>query len=170
MRWIFFLIVILTISCEEANLPAHALADKPQSKFLNSGTHGHTKSKVRSYYQVEVKPLNSAAGEVLLQADIMPHSTHPNTHVEWKLPRDMKPRRGSVHATFDAQAGVAGQFQILLDKDQLQEGDQIFVFVYHLIDETRYGLSQSYVYSTKINDESQPNSLDKSQKSPRFLQ
>lgn len=184
MKWIFFLSLILTISCEEttllsqSNTKATAQVNnnnnnntgKSESRFLTLNQHSHVNSKVRSYYQVEVKRLASATGEVLLQANVTTMSPYANTHIEWQLPRDMQPVEGDLQEVFDAQSGISRQFQILINEEHLQEKDQIFVFVYHMVGDTRYGLSQSYVYSTKTKEAAQPKSLDKSKKSHRFLQ
>lgn len=162
MRLLLLLPLIFATSCTKVD------SKVSKHKFLESN-HPHAKKmgKTRSYMQIMIQDVSKNEQTLDLRATVNPSGLFEGAQVEWKLPDSVEVVSGSSTQTLDLQPGHLQELEISLNRENLKDQDQIFLFIYKMKDGERHGSTASFIYRISQDEE---NIKQKTLKNPKIVE
>lgn len=119
--------------------------------FLGHAKNHKSYGKSAGYFQAHLKEITNTSDVLTVQATVTPQRLIDQTVVEWQFPEHLTMVDGDSKSTADFSDNSKKIFEVSFNKDQLKPGDQIFLFVYKMIDGEKHGISESFVYQNKVD-------------------
>ncbi len=111
--------------------------------------------KSLGYFQVGISMTESGSDAITLTAQVLANRPMENSEFQWKLPGNAEVLSGRESGEIDIKKGAQEELSIELSKDKVNEGDQVFLFVYKMVNGERHGVSHSYVFGSNNGREKQ---------------
>ncbi len=151
------ILVSLLSACTEGHTQSKNIKfTKPSHSHHQGKSTGHFKANIQLTYDQEESLEFTAQIQRLRSAD--------RALVKWKLPKGAKLIQGQKTHEIDFADSGARVSKILVDKNSIKPGDQIFLFVYKMANGKKIGVSQSILYQPENNDVEASGHRKKSQK------
>lgn len=100
---------------------------------------------------LEIQPSSPDSSTLLLSAGINPLEDFGLAQVEWKVPESVSVQEGLVQQQMELKQRQTYRISLTLSVDSLKDGDQIFLFVYKMINGEKHGTTTSYTHHSSEN-------------------
>lgn len=140
---ILLLLSLNIFACTSQNKERKFLVKKP--------THTSKQGKARGYLHANIKEVYQTDEHLTLQVILSPIKSLTGVELKWQLPEHLKLLAGDRTQQVDLTAGQQHISEISVDKDNIQQGDKIFVFATKVMNGERHGATYSYIYRDKVN-------------------
>ncbi len=148
---------------------AFSMSEKPKKNQNKVHTQKSKLSgKSLGYFAASITSDESRDGQVEITATVVARKNMSSAEFQWKTPKSAKIISGEDSGQVSLARGDQKVFSIIVDKDTVVEGDQLFFFVFEMKNGERHGFSQSFVYSPNNTSKSQIKS--KTQKTPKYFE
>ncbi len=144
---------------------AFSMSKKP-TKAAQTPVTPKVSGKSLGYFHTVLWSEDNGNGDLKVIAKVVARKEMNDADFQWKVPGNVQVLSGDSSGDAVFAAGEEKVFSIVVSKDNLNEKDQFFFFVYEMKSGERHGTSQSFIYSTQDVSKSQ----QKLKKLPKYYE
>lgn len=131
-------------------LPAFAMSGKPQQS--RKPVINKTRSKSVGYYFLTMQSEDHHDGDITIKAHIVAQKAMPAAQFKWQLPKNAVLKSGDLNGSTSLNVGDEKHFEVVISKQELNEKDQFFFFIFQEINGEKHGGSGSLVFHSEAQE------------------